>query len=240
VQAPLRILLADDAADNRILVAHHLKDHLVDAVTDGAAAVARATSAPYDAILMDMNMPGMDGLTAVTLIREWEQKHARQPTPIIALTAHAHRSAVRASLAAGCTAHLSKPFRKAELLRILMACGAAGCARLAPEPCAGGAPSRLPHIPDELRALVPGFLQRVHADIATLRRALVCGQFEEITRLGHMLKGSGGSYGFDEITAIGARLERLAAAQDHAGIAREIDALAQYLSQVRMPDDCST
>jgi two-component system sensor histidine kinase BarA len=87
--APLRILLADDALDNRVLVAHHLKDHAVTSVVDGATAVARATTERFDVILMDISMPGMDGLVATKLIREWERAVGAAATPIIALTAHA-------------------------------------------------------------------------------------------------------------------------------------------------------
>jgi CheY-like chemotaxis protein len=62
-------------------------------------------------------MPTLDGYSAVRLIREWEEAHQRRRTPIIALTAHTLDEAVKAAQRAGCDMHLSKPLRKATLLR---------------------------------------------------------------------------------------------------------------------------
>ena len=73
----------------------------------------------YNIILMDMQMPIMDGYTATKLIREWEAKKGikkSQTTPIIALTAYALMEEIQKSLDAGCTAHLTKPIKKAKLL----------------------------------------------------------------------------------------------------------------------------
>ena len=114
----LRILLADDLADNRDVVALFLKDlpYAIEMTENGAAAVEKFQQAVYDLVFMDMQMPIMDGLTATTAIRDWEQKQGRRATPIIALTAHALKEERDKSLAAGCTAHLTKPIKKRELL----------------------------------------------------------------------------------------------------------------------------
>ncbi|MCX7003065.1 MAG: response regulator [bacterium] len=237
--APLRILLADDAADNRLLVEHHLKGHRLEMVDDGAAAVARATTAQYDVILMDMSMPVMDGLTATRHIRAWERATATPPTPIIALTAHAYHDEIRASISAGCNAHLTKPFRKDDLQQALVACGAgtlaghAAGAGIGTGADAGAAAVPL-RIPDEVRELAPAFLERRRQDVVALRAALADGQLAVIERIGHMLKGSGGSYGFDWITSIGAQLERAAHAADETTIVSEIDTLTRYLAQVTL------
>ena len=70
-------------------------------------------------MLMDIQMPEMDGLTATQLIRNWELERGRAPLPIIALTASALEEDVKRSFAAGCTAHVSKPVKKAVLLEAL-------------------------------------------------------------------------------------------------------------------------
>jgi CheY-like chemotaxis protein len=70
----------------------------------------------YDLVLMDLQMPVMDGLTATAMIRKWEKESHRVTVPIIALTAHAYEERARESLAVGCSAHLTKPVRKATLL----------------------------------------------------------------------------------------------------------------------------
>jgi CheY-like chemotaxis protein len=68
---------------------------------------------------MDMQMPVMDGYTATARIRQWEQAQGRPPIPIIALTANALHDEVNRSLAAGCTAHLTKPIKKVILMEAI-------------------------------------------------------------------------------------------------------------------------
>ena len=68
---------------------------------------------------MDVEMPVMDGYTATAEIRKFEKKQGRAPTPIVALTAHAMAENVRESLRSGCDRHISKPFKKAELLEAI-------------------------------------------------------------------------------------------------------------------------
>ncbi|HEV8539985.1 MAG TPA: response regulator, partial [Nitrospiraceae bacterium] len=118
VHRALSILLVEDAADNRLLVQAYLKKtaHHLDVAVDGAIAVAKVRAQEYDLVLMDMQMPVMDGYDATRAIRQWEQEQGRPPMPIIALTAHALKGDEEKSLAAGCTAHLTKPIKKAALL----------------------------------------------------------------------------------------------------------------------------
>jgi two-component system sensor histidine kinase/response regulator len=118
---PLRILLADDSVDNRYLIAAYLKNtpHLIDEVEDGAEAVSRFTESPYDLVLMDIQMPVMDGHEAAAAIRAVERHQGRPHTPIIALTAAALSESIARSFEAGCDEHVSKPVRKAALLEAI-------------------------------------------------------------------------------------------------------------------------
>jgi len=75
----------------------------------------------FDLVLMDIQMPVMDGLAATAAIRQWEQEHHRPATPILALTANAFKEDREKSLAAGCTAHLTKPIKKQTLLEAIRA-----------------------------------------------------------------------------------------------------------------------
>jgi signal transduction histidine kinase/CheY-like chemotaxis protein/ABC-type amino acid transport substrate-binding protein len=111
-----RILLAEDTDINALLVQKLLKPYgaNVDVVTNGRDAVQQALSGRYGAILMDIRMPVMDGLTAT---RELRLRGYR--LPIIALTANALKEDQDASLAAGCNAHLSKPINRNELIQAL-------------------------------------------------------------------------------------------------------------------------
>ena len=114
---PLRILVAEDSSDNRLVIETFLKDlpHQVDVAEDGDAALKRFMAADYDLVLMDMQMPVMDGYTATRMIRKWERDHNRRPCRILALTAYALRNEMEKSLAAGCDGHLTKPISKAAL-----------------------------------------------------------------------------------------------------------------------------
>ena len=73
----------------------------------------------YHLVLMDMQMPVMDGYTATQKIREWEEQHHRPKTPIIALTSHALKGDMEKCLAAGCSDYMSKPIIKSKLLEAL-------------------------------------------------------------------------------------------------------------------------
>lgn len=114
-----RLLLADDVALNRDLAAEILMraGHVVDLVQDGAEAVAAALGNPYDLILMDIQMPVLDGVAATRRIRS--SKAATSSIPIVAMTANVLPEQVASFFAAGMDAHVGKPFQAAELLDVI-------------------------------------------------------------------------------------------------------------------------
>ncbi|GKS57669.1 hypothetical protein YTPLAS18_11960 [Nitrospira sp.] len=118
---PLRILLVDDSTDNQVLIQSYLKDmpDQVMVAENGRVAVDIFAAHPFDVVLMDMQMPVMDGYTATRLIREWEQRQSKAPTPIIALTALVLKEELVKVTEAGCTSHLGKPVRKGTLISAL-------------------------------------------------------------------------------------------------------------------------
>jgi two-component system sensor histidine kinase/response regulator len=112
------LLLVEDSADNRLIIQAYFKrasDH-IDIAENGAIAVEKLKSGQYDLVLMDVQMPVMDGYTATREIRKWEQEQGREETPIIALTAHAMKEDAQKSRDAGCTDHLTKPIKRATLM----------------------------------------------------------------------------------------------------------------------------
>jgi CheY-like chemotaxis protein len=115
---PLSILLADDSKDNRLLIHAYLKDtgHRLDDAENGLIAVAKLKTGKYDLVLMDIQMPVMDGLEATRTIRAWEKERGNSRMPILALTASALDEDVRKTLEAGVDMHVSKPIKKAVLL----------------------------------------------------------------------------------------------------------------------------
>jgi len=121
---PLHILLVEDSTDNQILVRSYLKStpYQVDVAEHGGIAVEQFKHGHYDVILMDMNMPVMDGYEATRTIRAWEQEQDLAKTQIIALTALALKEEGEKILEAGCNAHMTKPIKRQTLLEVLHAC----------------------------------------------------------------------------------------------------------------------
>ncbi len=118
----LRILIAEDNVVNQKLATRILekKGHSVTVTVNGSDAVAAFKKEPFDLILMDVQMPVMDGLKATTLIRESEKKTGEH-VPIIAVTAHAMKGDRQLCLEAGMDDYLSKPFKAADLHRLIEA-----------------------------------------------------------------------------------------------------------------------
>ena len=119
--APCRILLADDSIDNRMLIRAYLgkTGYGLDEAENGKVAVDKLLSGTYDLVLMDIQMPVMDGFSAVRCIRQWELEHGARRTPIIALTASTFEETIRKAVDAGCDSHLGKPLKRSTLLRVI-------------------------------------------------------------------------------------------------------------------------
>ena len=114
-----RILLVDDSEDTSMLFRAFLEDAglEVDTAANGREAVERFEREPPDLVIMDIQMPVMDGYEATRRIRDWEMRQNLRPTPIIALTAHATAEHARLSAEAGCDLHLTKPLSRECLVR---------------------------------------------------------------------------------------------------------------------------
>ncbi|MEO5332374.1 MAG: response regulator [Magnetococcus sp. YQC-5] len=118
----MAILVVDDSEDNILLVRAFLKKspYRLTFAHNGEEAVQKITSGEvFDVVLMDVQMPVMDGYTATRKIRQWEQANHRTPVPVIALTAHAFAENERQTLEAGCSEHLTKPITKPRLLEAI-------------------------------------------------------------------------------------------------------------------------
>jgi CheY-like chemotaxis protein len=120
-QRPLRILLVEDSEDNRLLIHSYLKKthYRIDIAENGEIAVGKFKSENYNLVLMDMQMPVMDGYSATETIRKLESEKGLKPTPIIALTAYALNEDAQKSIDAGCTAYITKPIKKATLMETI-------------------------------------------------------------------------------------------------------------------------
>ncbi|MDT8318820.1 MAG: ATP-binding protein, partial [bacterium] len=118
---PLKILLTDDSEDNRFLIEIFLKDtpYTIDLAGNGEEAVEMFIAKDYDLVLMDIQMPLLDGYEATRIIRKWEEDSGRARVPIVAFTAYAMKEEIEECLKAGCSDHLAKPVKKKDLLQII-------------------------------------------------------------------------------------------------------------------------
>jgi len=159
LKAPLRLLLADDNPQNVLLVQAYLEGdgHRLDVVHDGAAAIERFAARPYDLVLMDVQMPGMDGYRATAALRALERERGSAPVPVIALTANAMPDDERRSLQAGCQAHLTKPFSRAQLRRVIARHTGAGAGEAGPAERPEIAAFAAAEAPLPALAALPGF-----------------------------------------------------------------------------------
>ncbi|MDF1614126.1 ATP-binding protein [Desulfurivibrio dismutans] len=230
--AARRLLLAEDAPENRLLFKAYLNDtpYQLETAVNGEEAVEKFQQSRYDLVLLDIQMPGMDGYTAARTMRVWEAERGREPTPIVALTAHAFREDIRKSREAGCDGHMVKPIKMEDFLRIIgRYLGAAGPA----VPIAGA--ENQPEQPDDLLAdLVPGYLARVSNDLGEMKAALAAQDYQKLRRLAHTLKGTGGGYGFNRLSELGAVLEEVADRADDEKIGFYLEELHLYLDKIRV------
>jgi signal transduction histidine kinase/ActR/RegA family two-component response regulator/HPt (histidine-containing phosphotransfer) domain-containing protein len=212
-----RVLLAEDGADNRRLIAAMLTQAgaQVDCVDNGADAVKRAQEAqaagrPYHVVLMDMQMPVLDGYSATRQLRQ-----ASYDGAIVALTAHATTADRQRCLDAGCDEYASKPVARAELLAVVAgfseAAGAGPPVGGAPEigGSSGTAPPLFSALAGEraLESLIDGFANAMPIFVAKLESAMAAGERDRLLRLAHQMKGAGGTYGFDAVTEAAAQVE---------------------------------
>ena len=246
VLAGTRILVAEDGPDNQRLIRTILSTAgaEVELAADGREAVAKAQAASFDVVLMDMQMPVMDGYEATRTLRA--QGYA---APILALTAHAMTSDRDKCLAAGCTDHLTKPIDRTQLL-VTVARHAgkeiSGLGQAAPPPQApAGNPDaiRSQYANDpELAGILDQFVKRLPGQIEAMSLAAQAGRREELQRLAHRLKGAGGSYGYPSLTEAARELEVAARAGDveTAGIALgRLTAMSRAIVRGMVPESVS-
>jgi PAS domain S-box-containing protein len=216
-----RVLLAEDSEYNVLLVRAYLKNSGIelDVAENGKIAVEKVLSNRPDLVLMDLQMPVMDGLEATRVIREAEERTDVRPVPILALTADAGQEAVARSLFAGCSEHLSKPVRKATLLEAI-ARHTNGVIRITP--------------PEGIEGLVPNYLASVRRDMAAMVTAVDAQDCAVAGRIGHQFKGTGHGYGFPEIAQAGTAIELAARTANEGEIRRQILSLAAYLDRVEI------
>ncbi|MEO5367220.1 MAG: ATP-binding protein [Magnetococcus sp. WYHC-3] len=243
---PLNILVAEDQELNRELMALRLGQwgcHVVLA-RDGSEALACCLDpgSRLDAVLMDIHMPGMDGLEATSRLREQERMQGRPPLPVFALTASVSPEEQRRQLQAGCTAVLAKPVDFTHLARLLHSVGG-NKGDPSDHPAASPGESASPGGPvdlnlqrgvaawgDEgalLRAL-GRFVEEGPALLEGLRTDWEQARWDQVRARVHALRGTSANLGADALAASAGRLEkRWHQPEDLGSSGSELDELAQ-------------
>jgi signal transduction histidine kinase/CheY-like chemotaxis protein/HPt (histidine-containing phosphotransfer) domain-containing protein len=228
----LNILLVEDYVHNRKVVEGYLKHTpaQIAIAVNGQAAVEIFKAGRYDIVLMDMQMPVMDGYSATREIRRYERERELPATPIVALSAFALKAEIDKSLKAGCDAHLAKPVKKQALLECLFRYCPAATANFAQTQELGP----VVYVDPVFEDVIPEFFASLHEDIAVMGAALERGDFTAIRGCAHNIKGAGGGYNFHAISAIAQETEQAAKTQDAKHVRITLDNLADYLQRVRV------
>jgi signal transduction histidine kinase/CheY-like chemotaxis protein len=223
-----RVLLAEDGYDNQVLVSTYLvkAGATVKVVADGLLAVEEATAAlaagkPYDLILMDMQMPRLDGYGATSKLRL--MKYDR---PIVALTAHAMAGDRERCEKAGCDDYLTKPVDRAQLVALV--------ARFTSKQGSGESLVSTLENDEDMKEILHQFVRDLPERSSAILRASQASDVETLKRLAHQLRGSAGGYGFPRITEAAAAVERaIAIGAEAPSLQRHVEELASLCRRAR-------
>ncbi len=247
----VRVLLAEDGPDNQLLIKTVLKKAgaQVEIVENGREAVEKAEqSAPFDVVLMDMQMPEMDGYQAARKLRR-----RRYRLPILALTAHAMAADRKKSIDAGCDDHISKPVKRAELIEAILRNlsqsnnikesatdkGFTSDDENTSDKNAENAPIRSEFADDpDMSEIIDQFVSGLPQRINDMEDALKHNDYKTLRRCAHQTKGAGGSYGYTCLTEQAKELEQAAKASDAEASRLQLNKLKNLCRRVISGHEC--
>ncbi|MFO0728714.1 MAG: response regulator [Myxococcota bacterium] len=226
------MLFVDDVAENRFLIGRLLagRGHEVELASGGEEAIAKESEGTYDMILLDLGMPTVDGFEVARAIRKREKDQGLRKRPIVAISAFDVRDLGDQLKDAGIDSFMAKPLRMGPLMALCEA-----------EVKNAGRPRTIPpnlddyfvEVDPELIDIAPLFLESRKKDANRLPVLLATDDFAEIARLGHTIRGSSATFGFDALRDLGVELQAAAEAQDHERTASVVQRVTNYLRQVR-------
>jgi signal transduction histidine kinase/CheY-like chemotaxis protein/HPt (histidine-containing phosphotransfer) domain-containing protein len=251
VLPPLRILLAEDIEPNRNIINQYLKDspHTIDIAENGRIAVLKYTNNIYDIVLMDIEMPEMDGLEATRQIRKWEQENNKEKIPVIAITAHAFAEQKKKCFEAGCTGFLSKPLKKTILLQLLTEHFEFKNKNLKTAIPDNTLQSNFndkffknypsdkkfkARINADLEELIPSLFEEIEKELENINNALKNDQYDTLKMLGHGFKGATANYGLNDLSEIFKSMETGAKRENKVMIMYEINRIENYIANVEI------
>jgi CheY-like chemotaxis protein len=229
----MKILVAEDNAINLKVVHAHLRalGYEVDAVNDGVAALdALKEGHRYAAVIMDGQMPNMDGYQATREQRARESESGQRRVPIIALTAHAMTGDRRTAFAAGMDDYLSKPFTQKQLQKALIRWAArpsASASEFPPDALDTTITSQLLELEEDepgfICDVIDSFFHTAEESIARMKTAIEDGDLKTLRAAAHMVRGSSQQLGARRFGATCFKLENIAAAEDAGSIVNDLE-----------------
>ncbi len=229
----LRVLIVDDVAVNQKLASSIVENAGHDAVSAGGGreALQALRSLPYDMVLMDVEMPDMDGLAATRAVRQLPGAVGR--IPIIAMTAHPGDEYLERCVDAGMNGYLAKPLDAEELLHLLRQ-RAAECGARTEHGAPDGAQPNMERLKQRLDAETSrALLDHIVQDLGGWETELVAASGDARRQLSHAIRGAALNLGLDSLAEAAGRLERSDAVADDASQATESSALAALLDVMR-------
>jgi CheY-like chemotaxis protein/HPt (histidine-containing phosphotransfer) domain-containing protein len=229
----IRILVAEDNAINCKVAQAHLEalGYEADTVTDGEATLeALHQTHPYAAVLMDCQMPEMDGYQAARALRAREAESGQRRVPVIALTAHAMTGDRRTAFAAGMDDYLSKPFTQKQLQMALARWTGVyeeKISQFPPDVLDTGITAQLLDLerdePGFLCDVIDSFFQTAGDSIARMKKAILDGDLQALRAAAHMVGGSSQQLGARRFGVTCRKLEQLEAVEDAEALLAELE-----------------
>lgn len=222
----VKILLVDDDTSILELYGKFLNADVFEKRTADSGKIALEIYHAWhpDVIVLDIMMPGMKGNEVLDAIRTTAKD---KTTKVVMVTCMNDRQHVQDCAKSGIQGYIVKPFKPKDIASKILHC-------IQP----GHGPRRdgklEVRIDKDLQDIIPGYLQHRRADVKTMLQALEDRRFEAVRILGHSMRGSGGGYGFSEISLVGEELETAALHKDLEKLTVKIGELLKYLEHIEV------
>ncbi|MCX5703591.1 MAG: response regulator, partial [Candidatus Omnitrophica bacterium] len=225
IKKDVRILLVDDSTINRQITSRHLRlgGYTVDEAEDGIFALKAFGKSKYDIVLLDVQMPQMDGYDTVRAIRELEKKENKAHTTVVAMTALAMKDDSRKCIEAGMDDYIAKPMHKEDLLRLVEKWIPQGdgirkkAAENEERPPAMDLRTALGEFGNDkeaLRKIMTMFFESIETRISLIKSALADENAEVVSREAHSIKGEAGNIFARDFSQAAYELEKIGKSGD--------------------------
>ncbi|MCP3926374.1 MAG: response regulator [Desulfobacterales bacterium] len=240
----LKILLADDIEPNRTVIHKYLQDFPVKIIDadNGEIAFDLFKKEKFDLILMDVEMPVMNGLTATKAIRKLEKENSAPAVPLIIISAHAFGEQKLKCFEAGCDRLIVKPVRRAELINNISDIfqisdrieRIADTKKVEDIPKNNNEEANIIYIDNIFEDLIPDFFIYFKETLEVMDKALLARNFDDLYRLGHGLKGSSRNYELYDLGEIFMSIEHASEKKSITDITLKMNEARKYINKINV------